>query len=157
MAEAAQQYLSDEEALGKVDDAGEKAKVRPFDIDFLCFALPLAVTFDAIDIFLELTSIFVIPKLLGVAMDVFTFAVIGGWIFYRTGKIIKNREEQKKALLKRIGKQRMGLKKQLAKGMKGPLRRTLVRAGIALLGELAPFVGIVPFWSISVILTLKEK
>jgi len=51
----------------------------------------------------------------------------------------------------------MGLKKQLAKGMKGPLRRTLVRAGIALLGELAPFVGIVPFWSISVILTLKEK
>ena len=157
MAEAAQQYLSDEEALGKVEDAGEKAKVRPFDIDFLCFALPLAVTFDAIDIFLELTSIFVIPKLLGVAMDVFTFAVIGGWIFYRTGKIVKSREKQKKALLKGIGKQRMGLKKQLAKGMKGPLRRTLVRAGIALLGELAPFVGIVPFWSISVIFTLKEK
>jgi ABC-type transport system involved in cytochrome bd biosynthesis fused ATPase/permease subunit len=157
MAETVQQYISDEEVLGRIEDAGEKARVSPLDPDFLCFALPVAMIFDAIDIVLELTSILVVPKLVGMAMDVFTFAVIGGWIFYRTGKIIKSREEQKKALLKRIGKQRMGLKKQLAKGLKSPLRRTLARAGIALLGELAPLVGLVPFWSISVILTLREK
>jgi len=33
----------------------------------------------------------------------------------------------------------------------------LVRAGAALLGELIPFVGLVPFWTISVILTLREE
>ena len=141
-----------------VEDAGEKAKVSPFDPDFLLFALPFAVFLDAVDIVLELTSILVVPKLIGWAMDVFTFAVIGGWIFYRTGKIIKSRQKQQEALQKKMGKQAAKMQQQVIKGaMKGPLRKTLVRAGAALLGELIPFVGLVPFWTISVILTLKEE
>ena len=141
-----------------VEDAGEKAKVSPFDPDFLLFALPFAVFLDAVDIVLELTSILVVPKLIGWAMDVFTFAVIGGWIFYRTGKIIKSRQKQQEALQKKMGKQAAKMQQQVIKGaMKGPLRKTLVRAGAALLGELIPFVGLVPFWTISVILTLREE
>ena len=141
-----------------VEDAGEKARVSPFDPDFLLFALPFAVFLDALDIVLELTSILVVPKLIGWAMDAFTFAIIGGWIFYRTGKIIKSRQKQQEALQKKMGTQAAKMQQQVIKGaMKGPLRKTLVRAGAALLGELIPFVGLVPFWTISVILTLKEE
>jgi len=140
------------------EDAGEKAKVSPFDPDFLLFALPFAIFVDAVDIVLELTSILVIPKLIGWAIDAFVFAVIGGWIFYRTGKIIKSRQKQQEALQKKMGQQAAKMQQQLVKGaVKGPLRKTLVRAGAALLGELIPFVGLVPFWTISVIFTLREE
>ena len=154
MAESTAELSAEQSA----EDAGEKAKVSPFDPDFLLFALPFAILVDAIDIVLELTSILVIPKLVGWAMDAFTFAMIGGWIFYRTGKIIKSRQKQQEALQKKMGAQAAKMQQQLAKGaLKGPLRKTLIRAGAALLGELIPFVGLVPFWTISVILTLKEE
>jgi len=154
MAESTAELSAEQSA----EDAGEKAKVSPFDPDFLLFALPFAILVDAIDIVLELTSILVIPKLVGWAMDAFTFAMIGGWIFYRTGKIIKSRQKQQEALQKKMGAQAAKMQQQLAKGaLKGPLRKTLVRAGAALLGELIPFVGLVPFWTISVILTLREE
>lgn len=154
MAESTAELSAEQSA----EDAGEKAKVSPFDPDFLLFALPFAILVDAVDIVLELTSILVIPKLIGWAMDAFTFAVIGGWIFYRTGKIIKSRQKQQEALQKKMGTQAAKMQQQLAKGaVKGPLRKTLVRAGAAMLGELIPFVGLVPFWTISVILTLKEE
>ena len=154
MAESTAELSAEQSA----EDAGEKARVSPFDPDFLLFALPFAILVDAIDIVLELTSILVIPKLIGWGMDALTFAVIGGWIFYRTGKIIKSRQKQQEALQKKMGAQAAKMQQQLAKGaLKGPLRKTLVRAGAALLGELIPFVGLVPFWTISVILTLREE
>ena len=132
--------------------------VSPLDPDFLLFALPFAMIVDAIDIVLELTGIFVIPKLIGMVMDGFVFMIIGWWIYFRTNKIIKSREEQKKALQRQMTQKAGKMQQQLAKGtVKGPLRNTLVRTGITLLGELIPFVGLVPFWTISVILTLKEK
>jgi len=154
MAESTAELSAEQSA----EDAGEKAKTARSSPDFLLFALPFAILVDAIDIVLELTSILVIPKLVGWAMDAFTFAMIGGWIFYRTGKIIKSRQKQQEALQKKMGAQAAKMQKQLAKGaLKGPLRKTLVRAGAALLGELIPFVGLVPFWTISVILTLREE
>jgi hypothetical protein len=158
MAEITKQYLSERDTIGRIEDAGEKARVSPLDPDFLLFALPFALLVDIIDIILELTSILVIPKLIGWAMDAFTFVIIGGWIFYRTGKIIKSRQKQQEALQKKMGQQATKMQQQLAKAVaKGPLRKTLVRAGATLIGELIPFVGLVPFWTISVILTLKEK
>ena len=154
MAEATTELSAEQ----SIEDAGEKARVSPFDPDFLIFALPFAIIVDAIDIVLELTSILVIPKVLGIAMDAFTFVVIGGWIYFRTNKIIKSREEQKKALQKQMTQKAGKMQQQLIKGaVKGPLRKTLVRTGVTLLGELIPFVGLVPFWTISVILTLREK
>ena len=141
-----------------IEDAGEKARVSPLDPDFLLFALPFAILVDAVDIILELTSVLVIPKLIGWAIDAFVFVVIGGWIFYRTGKIIKSRQKQQEVLQKKMGQQAAKMQRQLVKGaVKGPLRKTLTRAGVTLLGELIPFVGLIPFWTISVILTLKEK
>jgi len=153
-----EQSLNEEQIAERVDDAGEKARVGPFDPDFLCFALPFAIIVDAIDIVLELTSIIVIPKLLGIAMDAFTFAIIGGWIYWRTNRIIKSREEQKMALEKQMVQKTAQMQQQLAKGVaKSPFRKTLTKMGSTLIGELIPFVGLVPFWTISVILTLREK
>lgn len=149
---------TDEQILKEIEDAGIKARVHPLDPDFLAFALPLAIIFDLLDIIFELTSVFVLPKAVGVALDVFTGLIIGGWIYYRTGKIIKSREEQKKALQRAITKRGAALQQQLTKGViKSPVRRALTRAGIAFLGEIIPLVGLIPFWTISVISTLREK
>ena len=154
MAEAAAELSAEQ----SIEDAGEKARVSPLDPNFLIFALPFALLVDAIDIILELTSILIIPKLIGIAIDVVVFAIIGGWIYWRTRRIIKSREKQKQSLQKKMAEKSAKMQQQLAKGaVKGPLRKTLIRGGIALLGELIPFVGIIPFWTISVILTLKEE
>jgi len=140
------------------ENAGEKARVSPLDPDFICFALPFAILVDAIDIILELTSIFVLPKAIGIAMDIITFTIIGGWIYWRIGRISKSREEQKRAFQKQLAQKSTQMQQQLAKGItKGPLRKTFIRVGATLLGELIPFVGLLPFWTISVILTLREK
>jgi len=140
------------------ENAGEKARVSPLDPDFICFALPFAIIVDAIDIILELTSIFVLPKAIGIAMDIITFTIIGGWIYWRIGRISKSREEQKRAFQKQLAQKSTQMQQQLAKGItKGPLRKTFIRVGATLLGELIPFVGLLPFWTISVILTLREK
>ena len=158
MPEAAVENLNEADIDALADEAAEKARVSPLDPDFLLFALPFAFLVDAVDIILELTGIFVIPKLIGIVIDAFVFAAIGGWIYFRTNKIIKSRDEQKKALQKQMTQKAGKMKQQLIKGMaKGPLRKTLVRTGITLLGELIPFVGLIPFWTISVILTLKEE
>ena len=44
-----------------------------------------------------------------------------------------------------------------AKAARKPLTRTLVRAGLAFLGEIAFIVGLMPFWTIMVLLSLREK
>lgn len=134
------------------------SKVSPLDPDFLVFAMPFAMIVDGLDIILELTGILVIPKLIGMAIDGFVFAALGGWIYLRTSRIIKTKQEQAQALQKQIGQKAGQMQQQLAKGaVKGPLKKTLTRAGVALLGELIPFVGLVPFWTISVIMTLREE
>ncbi|PIV42530.1 MAG: hypothetical protein COS26_02010 [Candidatus Nealsonbacteria bacterium CG02_land_8_20_14_3_00_40_11] len=140
------------------ENAGEKARVSPLDPDFICFALPFAIIVDAIDIILELTSVFILPKTVGIIMDIITFTIIGGWIYWRIGRISKSREEQKRAFQKQLAQKSTQMQQQLAKGItKGPLRKTFIRVGATLLGELIPFVGLLPFWTISVILTLREK
>ncbi|MFH0789989.1 MAG: hypothetical protein V2B13_20555, partial [Pseudomonadota bacterium] len=124
------------------------SKVSPFDPDFLVFALPFAMIVDGLDMLLELTSILVIPKLIGMAIDAFVFVVLGGWIYWRTAKIIKNKQEQSQALQKQMTQKAGKMQQQMAKGaVKGPMKKTLTRMGIALLGELLPFVGLVPFWT----------
>lgn len=134
------------------------SKVSPMDPDFLIFALPFAMIVDGLDIILELTGILVLPKLLGMVIDGFVFFAIGGWIYLRTSRVVKTKQEQAQALQKQMGQKAGQMQQQLAKGaVKGPMKKTLTRVGITLLGELIPFVGLVPFWTISVIQTLREE
>lgn len=149
--------LSDEQISDKIEGAGAQKRVNPLDPDFLLISF-FAITVDSLDLILDpLIVLLGAPKLIGAGLDVFTFVIIGGWIYWRVGKIAKSKEARQKALQKTIAKKGATLKKQLAKGIKSPLKKTLTRAGIAVIGEIAPFIGLIPFWTISVILTLREK
>lgn len=133
------------------------ASVSPFDPDFLLM-LMFAAFNDILDPFKDaLIAFFGISEIVGTAFDVFTFAIIGFWIYQRTSQIIKSKKQQVEAMQKKIGKTTAQMQKQLTKMAKKPVRRALLRGGIALLGEIAPFIGILPFWTITVILMLREK
>lgn len=185
MAEAEGEILTNTEIQDQINKAGEAARVSPFNPDFLLFALPFAFVVDALDIVLELTGILIIPKLIGIGIDVFTFVVIIGWIYWRVKKIEESKRTRQTALrraaqrgiqrlakLQKIGKvspqvferylrrygQQMGRGGRLIAGVaRKPLTRTLIRGGIVLLGEIVWLVGLIPFWTIAVVLTLREK
>ena len=154
--EIAEPALSDEEVLEQVEDASERARVSPLDPDFLII-LGFAIIVDAIDMIIEWFSILVIPKLVLIIFDIVTFIIIGGWIYWRTGKIMQSRKDFVEGLTKKsekMAKQVAKLERQL---LKSPIGRTLIRASLAFLGELIPYIGLIPFWTISVILALREK
>jgi len=125
----------------------ERSRVHPLDPDFLIFALPLALIFDAIDIILEATAILVVPKLLGMLFDVFVFALLGGWVYWRTGKIEKAKS----------GQERYKMQGQVSRKVQRVFLRVLRRVGLVFLAELIVFIGILPLWTIMVISTLREK
>lgn len=153
-----EEELADEEILTRIEKASGTERIFPIDPDFLLI-LGLAVVIDLTDIFLEILGMagLGIPKGVGIAMDGFSFALIGGWIFWRTNKMVKKKREVIQALKKTIEKRAAGLRRQVTKAARSPLRRVLLRGGAALVGELIPLVGLIPFWTITVILTLREK
>jgi len=151
--------LSDEDLLERIEDASEGVGVSPLHPDFLII-LGFAVIVDLFDMIIEWFSILILPKLVLTIIDIVTFLIIGGWIYWRTGKIIQSRKDFVESLAKKSPKmaQQLGkMERTLGRIIKSPLSRTLIRAGGALLGELIPYIGLIPFWIISVILTLREK
>jgi hypothetical protein len=116
---------------------GGEIGVSPLDFDFL-IVLGFAIVIDIIDLLLELLDVLVLPKLISILIDAVAFIVIGGWIYLKTGKIAKSRAET----LSMVRRSQF---------------RAIGRSGIALLGELIPYLGLFPFWTILVILTLREK
>ena len=166
MAEAPEQSLafSEGQIMERIDDAGEKARVGPLDPDFLLILLLVAIPFDIVFAVLEIVALFTaeLPKLISIPLNIIPFIIICGWSVWRTGQMIKRREEQKKSLEKAITKQSAALQKQLTgqmakKGARVMVRRVLIRGAIAFLGGVVPIVALIPFWTITVILTLKEK
>ena len=139
-------------------EAVEKSRVHPLAPDFLLILFAFAMPMDALDAILEITGILIIPKLLGMILDAFTFAVISWWMYTRVKRIAQTREQMKRGAVQKLQKGQQKLQQQLARtAQRGPLRKVLLRGGIALLGELIPFVGLIPFWSITVFSTLREK
>lgn len=137
-------------------------RVTPLDLDFLLMA-GFAMIMDGIDIFFE---IFHIAKPGGMFLDVFTFAILGWWVYQRTSQIVKNKQARIKAAQIQIRKVSTELQKKLQKQMaeealkkaaKRPLRRAFLRGAIFLLGEMVSFLGLIPFWTIMVVETLREK
>lgn len=141
----------------------EMSRVHFLDPDFLVFAMPFAVLIDLVDIILELTSFVVIPKLLGMVADVVTFAIIGGWMYWRTGRMADAKKQQQEQMGKKLAEKASQLskkaKKQVAQKVvaKQASKKVFARMGLVLIGELIPFVGLIPFWTISVISTLRKK
>ncbi len=137
-----------------------EARVSAFDPDFLLM-LMFAGFFDVLDIILEVLSLAGAgtPKAVTIGIDAFLAVVIGGWIYWRTGKLIKSKQQQIQVIQQRLGKATAQMQKQLAKAAAKPLRRTVLRTGLAFLGEVCDIValGIFPFWTITVVMTLREK
>ena len=139
-------------------EAVEKSRVHPLDPDFLVFAMPFAFLVDALDIVLEITGILVIPKVIGMVFDGFTFVVISWWMYTRVKRIAQTRDQMKKGATQKLrGAQRQLQQRALQSVGRSPLRRVLFRGLAVLIGELIPFVGLIPFWSITVFSTLREK
>jgi hypothetical protein len=145
------------EEKGEVRTDSTEAPVHVLDPDFLCFALPFALIVDLLDIFLEITGILVIPKLLGMIIDAIVFIALGGWMYWRTNQLAQTRKKQKEQLQKQLSQKSAKMEQQLAKGAKGPFKKVFLRMGIVLIGELLPFLGLVPFWTISIVSTLKAE
>ena len=127
-----------------------RSRVHALDPDFLLFALPFAIIVDALDIILELTSFLVIPKLLGLVLDAFTLFILGWWMYWRVGKIVKTKQRQQQANVK-------ALKGASRAVLQGPLRKIIVRLGLVALIEAIPIIGIFFAWTVMVVLTLREK
>ncbi len=143
----------------KETEAGGKEGISPLDPDFLLI-LAFAIIVDIIDIFLLILKIitaFTIGMIVAVLFDMFILVVIGSWMHMRINKIAQSKKKQVATLQKTAGKKAAGMQKQLARGIKSPMRRVLTRGGAALLGEFIPIIGLIPFWTITVILTLREK
>lgn len=185
--EIAATFPSEDEIEVEITTAGADAGVSPLDFDFLLFALPFAFIVDILDIVLEITGFVVIPKIVGIIIDVVVslILVFPGWMYWRTGKIEKSKRERQKSLqegvqkgirqlskLQKTGKvsdkvfnrymrlygQQMGrIGRAAAKATRKPATKALAKGGLLLLGEIVWILGIIPFWTIGVILTLREK
>jgi len=153
-----------------VERAGASARISPLDPDFILVLFGAAIPFDIIFGILELLGLLsawvpispVTLKIISIILNILAFTIICGWAIWRSQKIIKTREAQKKALQETLAKRGMALEKQLTKalakrGMKALVRRVLIRGLVAVIGGILPLVAFIPFWTITVILTLREK
>jgi len=151
MAEAATATPQELEQLQRQQEQElERSKVHALDPDFLFVLFVIAIPVDALDIILELTSFLIIPKLLGLIIDAGTILILGGWMYWRVGKIIKTKKRQQQANVKAL----RGASQAV---LRGPLRKIIVRLGLVALIEAIPIVGILFAWTAVVVLTLREK
>lgn len=156
--EEQEEEAPEEQSGAEEQEAVERSRVHPLDPDFLLILFAFALPFDALDIILEITGVFVIPKLIGMVIDAFVFIVISWWMYSRTKRIAQTRDQMKKGAAEKMrGYQRQAQQQALRSAGRGPLRRVLFRSLAVLIGELIPFVGLLPFWSITVFSTLREK
>lgn len=92
--------------------------------------LPLAIGIDLVSIILVCFGL----DDFGI-LDIFGTAFIGGWLFFRKGKI----PERKGSFLRRI--------------FTGKMSKFLV----PIFGEIIPYLGVLPFWSLSVYFNLTQE
>lgn len=159
----------------------DQKRVSALDPDFILIVF-FAMIMDGLDILFELL---VIGKPFGILFDIFTFIIIVGWMSWRMGKIAESKKARQLALqrafqqvikrlekLKKIGKvsdkvfgrymrrygQRMGKSgRLLTRIIRSPWVRSSIRGTLVLLGEIFWLIGLIPFWTISVIWMLREK
>ena len=114
---------------------------------------------------LILDLVFGIGEILSYIPDGLGIIFLGGWTLMRSlmkGKTMEEAKEdasEKIADIKEAGEKRREAirkrKKMLKKGVKKGAKRGL-RFGLSALGELIPFLGALPFWTIFVFLELKN-
>lgn len=129
----------------EIGEGGDVPKVSPLDPDFILIFI-FAFCVDALDILTEIGIVAAgIPKIAGIGFDVITYLIIGGWIYARTKKIVDSKKQQAESM----GRQAQKLGK--------PFQKAFGKRGLILIGELIPFIGLIPFWMITVQSVLKEN
>jgi len=118
----------------------------------------LAVLLDLIGIIcLILDLVFGIGEVLSYIPDGIGIIFFGAWIAFRSqGE--KSRKEAMKEVAEKKAEHRKAIekrKKMLKKGVKKGAKRGL-RFGLSALGEVIPFLGALPFWTILVFMELKN-
>ncbi len=107
----------------------------------------LAVIVDVLEIVFDLT---VVGFVVALALDIFAYAVIGGWMMVR-GSDVKVSEKAAETLKKATKEQ---FKKISTKQAKWTKRLKWMRPVLPIF-ELIPFVSIVPCWIVAVYFELK--
>ncbi len=156
--------------------------ISPLDPDWILMFL-FAMFVDSVDVIITLLGLFEVWTIstgISWAIDGVVLTIIGGWMFWRIGQMAKSKKQRQQALVKKIEKQKTQLKKlgkssktidkALSQAQKGltklakPFRKALTKAGLSFLAETGLFmwvfgliIGLIPFWTISVFLMLREK
>ncbi len=170
------------EYIPETEETEPAMMVSPLDPDWILM-LFFAIFVDLVDfiiILLGLLDIWTITSAVSWAIDGAVLAFIGGWMFWRIGQMVKSKKQRQEALIKKFEKQRANLKKlgkssktidkALSQAQKGlaklakPFRKVLTKAGLTFLAETGLFmwvvgliIGLIPFWTISVFLMLRER
>ena len=105
-----------EEIDKAIEAAAYPAQVSFLDPDFLCFALPFAITFDLISIILTIIAFFTasVGWWVWLIIDGVAMVVIGGWIYFRTNQIVESKEEKKKEIQENLQRRAQYLEKESA-------------------------------------------
>jgi hypothetical protein len=178
-------FPTDEEIDSQVEEAGARAKVSFMDPDFVFFLI-LAVIVDIVSIALAMFAILVIPELIQMGLSAVAALVFGWWMKKRTGRIAASKEEQRQKIIKAIEKQKEKLAKYQKMGKlspkaydrymqsygkqmgkqgklaaktlaRSPAGKIALRVGLAFLGKVSVILAVIPMWTISVVLMLKEE
>ena len=137
----------------------ERSRVHPMDPDFLLLAFPLALLLDLLSyVFMGLDA--------GIVAAVINI-VLGGllvlWMVLRGMRLDQAKQPYKQAVkTARMGKAglqpRRAAAQQMARaGGRRVSSKLLRRALIMYVGNSIPILNFIPFWTIGVILTLREK
>ena len=181
-----EEFSNENEVETKITAAGAQAGISPLDPDFLLFALPFALVTDLILGILEIVALFFVKaKIVSIIINIIALIIFGAWMHWRLKRIEKNKKDYadnlKKAALFGIkklsklqkignvspkvferymrlyGKQMGKVGRAAAKAAAKPLGKILIRGGIAVLGGAILVLGLIPFWTIMVVLSLREK
>lgn len=179
-----EEFRSEDEIEMEINVVGAGAGISPLDPDFLLFALPFAFIVDAIDILLKILGFLVVPEIISAVIDLLVLLILGGWMYRRLRKIEESKKAYQEQLRESVqkgvkqlsrlqktgevpqkvfdkymrlyGKQMGKIGRATARAARKPLTRTLIRGGLTFLGEIAFIIGLMPFWTIMVLLSLRE-
>jgi len=138
------------------------AKVHAFDPDFLVMLMIAGLT-DTIDI-INLTGV---GKIITIPIDIAMILLMLVWTIWRS-KMIENAEQDANEALEAYtegtaGRKRIGAARAISRSAarKGAMGRAAVaafkRVGLAGLAEIIPVLGLAPWWTILVLLSLRRR
>ena len=164
--EAQREVPSEEE----IEMAGSGERVAPLDPDFILilFYAILGDAIGAVIIILGILDFYTVTTLVNILVNIFFFVPISIWLYWRTNRIAQSKKTKIEELQKRtrqLAKTAPRIAQQLEKatariGARVATRLLLkvaIRGLAAFAGSVTPFIGLIPFWSITVLLTLREK